>query len=95
MGDLDHAHAARADGLEVRVNIGRRRDRNKTKLQVYARALLPDTLELRRESLATAFEKRFDHPDFETGDRAFDDAVFVRGHPSLVAALLDHLAAHA
>jgi len=81
--------AVTGDGLRVSARVQRRRHGAKARFVVQAPALLPETLELRRESLATAFEKRFDHPDVETGDPDFDRAVFVRGHPSLVVALLD------
>lgn len=81
--------AATGDGLRVSARVKRQRHGAKTRLEVKAPTLLPEGLVLRKESLATAFEKRFDHPDVETGDRAFDDAVFVRGHPTLVAALLN------
>lgn len=81
--------AATSDGLRVSAEVIRRRHGAKTRVEVAAPSLLPETLELRRESLVTAFEKRFDHPDVETGDEAFDRAVFARGHPSLVVALLN------
>jgi hypothetical protein len=58
-------------------------------VQIEAPDLLPQRLELRAESPATDMEKLELGPDIEVGDRRFDDAVLVRGHPVLAVALLD------
>jgi HEAT repeat protein len=75
-------------GLRVRIERYKRGRHNAGTRIVLGPLGLPG-LSLRREGFGTSFEKALGEKEVEIGDPAFDDGLYVQGHPALARALLD------
>jgi hypothetical protein len=83
--------AGRHDGLLVRLESYRKGKYERgTKIVITGLGHGPGGLSLRREGLATAFEKRvIGEREIEIGDRSFDAEYYIQGQAPLAVALLD------